>query len=242
MFSSRLAIACSICVLVAAFLVLPVAFWVLPAAILVLGSSVRLRRVVSVVATLLLLIAAGGLTLLAASPHRQASGLTLAAGCLVTGLLLAAFAALVLHLGGRLRGGSGGAFAAPGAMSEAEYNAVCLMRLTTATAFASIFDPSALRVTWLEEAGLLYLVLISAAGSWPRASAGGAALVGTAVFILGSAVLFVASIDGGPSYRRLAFRIILTLFLHWTMVASAIWRFAAGAKREKWRPSGGVVA
>lgn len=154
-------------------------------------------------------------------------------------------------------------------MSEAESNSVFLMRLITAAAFFSFWDPGlgadkpglgiyafeALRKNpgvgepKFSDVGFLYLTLIATARSWPRAASVGVALVGAFVVIVGSGFFFLAllgqsvsmHIDGGAEIRRTNLHIALTLFLHWAMIGSAVWRFVTRLRRAK-VPSGEPVA
>lgn len=258
--SSRVGIALSICGLIAAFVVFPGEFWLIPLAIVLVDSLVPLPRAAKFIATILLVIAVGRMTLLVLSlvpaTGRPAAGLATAEVALLSlgfGLLMAAFEALAGQAAaiarGRWRpGGSGKA-----SMSQVEYNSVLLMRLFTAAAFFSFWDPElgaekpglgiyafealgnrSLGGPGFSDVGVLYLTLIAAARSWPRAASVAVALVGVFVLIVGSALFFLAMlgqsvsmhIDGGAEIRRTNLHTTVTLLLHWAMIGSAIWRFA----------------
>lgn len=265
----------SICGLIAAFVIFPGEFWVIPGTIILVDSFAPLRRAAKLIAAALLVVAVGRMTLLALSLVPGTGWLAadrtpaeMAVLSLATGLLTAT----VADLGGRAAavvrerrqpGGSGRP-----TMSEAESNSVFLMRLITAAAFFSFWDPGlgadkpglgiyafeALRKDpglgepKFSDVGLLYLSLIAAARSWPRAASVGVAFVGVFVVIVGSAFLFLAMlgqsvsmhIDGGAEIRRTNLHTAVTLLLHWAMIGSAIWRFVTRSKRAR-VPSGEPV-
>jgi hypothetical protein len=105
-FGSRAAIALSLCGLIGAFLILPGAAWFIPGAILVLDAYAPLRRIAAVVATILLLMTVGRMTLLALSllpaggkVAAETTSNGFAAMSFLIGLLLAAVTALGGYVG-----------------------------------------------------------------------------------------------------------------------------------------------
>lgn len=113
---------------------------------------------------------------------------------------------------------------------------------TAATFFSSLDYPSPAPLQpSMAGSGLLFLVLIASAGSFPRVSSVGVGLVGFAgggilAMLLLAGMVLSAGGPGPPPWGAFH-RALLGVFFAWAMVFTAVWRFAASRRHPPKAPA-----